>query len=411
MLRRFPLPLWLNDVLTIGAVIVYSRTHKAENGVHEEYMCHVCQRILSSSAKLASHLFSHATAGRAAVPGASVSLADLPVPTTLSTNTDNGITVDPTVATDGEDMKSSTQLDNVSSVPLMITTSLVAEAEAVFDDIGGEDVMSSSIRHALVCPEVGCTKAFWSRVGLAQHLRVHAGEQPFRCGECSATFTSRSSLNQHSITHIHGNGNDYRCDWCGSCFNRRCNWERHCALATCAPAALDSLLAVPLEVSSPVANSISNAAVTGVMGETSMGSNSSASVASMTQQGNWSPASDVDDTYTAYSPEYDFVAVNDATIINTNAATASSASPYSVISGDSADVTPSWCSPESMYSIGSDGSPSSSPAYSECDSEYSEEIASLLAVLPSATSLIGDALYDPSAPSSSLWLDMELPPQ
>ena len=142
-----------------------------------------------------------------------------------------------------------TALDAMAAVRLVSSSSLgsssVAGAGYGWDEeVEADGVLRESVRQALSCPQAGCSAAFWSRGGLAQHLRTHSGDKPFICTSCPAAFTSRAMLDQHSVTHDDSESTQKKfvCDWCGTSFNRMGNFTRHCTLGACAPAALDTIL-------------------------------------------------------------------------------------------------------------------------------------------------------------------------
>jgi hypothetical protein len=327
------------------------------SGEREEFVCHLCHRSLTTNAKLQSHLLSHAVKAtkKEAEAGASVSLNDLPVLTEAKTE----VEVPSPVSAGEEIVKEESSDEEVSA---------------------SEGLLKTSVREAILCPHVGCTKAFWSKSGLNQHLRTHSDERSFRCGECSATFTSRSALTQHSVVHTSPSSSSssvvFSCEWCGACFNRRGNWERHCALGVCAPSNLDNLMAAPL--TSP---SSSSSAPLVDLSFPSLANESPAST--ITEYGDSSPIESV-------VTSFDFGSATPASVFGDE-------TPYS-------DATPAWNSPD--FDTLSDAS--SSPA-----TEYTggEEISAVLASIPSAQTLIGDALYDPNAPSSSLWDELEPIPE
>ncbi|XP_014255698.1 zinc finger protein 260-like [Cimex lectularius] len=67
---------------------------------------------------------------------------------------------------------------------------------------------------AKTCHE--CGKEYRTNYKLAQHMRKHTGEKPFKCSMCEKTFRSKIGLAQHEGKHT--GHYDYTCNTCGKGF-------------------------------------------------------------------------------------------------------------------------------------------------------------------------------------------------
>ncbi|XP_017786267.1 PREDICTED: zinc finger protein 260-like [Nicrophorus vespilloides] len=65
-----------------------------------------------------------------------------------------------------------------------------------------------------VCKE--CGKSYKTNYKLAEHMRKHTGEQPFKCQSCDKAFRSKIGLAQHEAKHT--GQYDYACLTCGKGF-------------------------------------------------------------------------------------------------------------------------------------------------------------------------------------------------
>ncbi|XP_061713727.1 zinc finger protein 391-like [Cydia pomonella] len=57
-----------------------------------------------------------------------------------------------------------------------------------------------------------CTKTFYARNELINHLRIHTMERPFECGECGKAFTWKRALVSHML--VHSGIRDFKCQRC-----------------------------------------------------------------------------------------------------------------------------------------------------------------------------------------------------
>lgn len=73
---------------------------------------------------------------------------------------------------------------------------------------------------------VVCWQAFAHSTALKLHTRRHTGERPFKCADCNAGFTQLPHWKKH-MKCVHGKQNPYGCKYCGSSFKMRCEYDRH----------------------------------------------------------------------------------------------------------------------------------------------------------------------------------------
>ena len=79
---------------------------------------------------------------------------------------------------------------------------------------------------ARTCPV--CRKVCEKPSALKEHVRVHTGARPYRCGICGLTYHRKSNLNSHQKVHHKAKWTaDRTCPTCGSFFVRRVRLEAH----------------------------------------------------------------------------------------------------------------------------------------------------------------------------------------
>ncbi|XP_041564440.1 zinc finger protein 333 isoform X3 [Drosophila elegans] len=81
--------------------------------------------------------------------------------------------------------------------------------------------------HRLNCPQ--CTKNIHKR-SLKRHLRTHIQDRPYKCSQCSKSYTSHSQLKLHLKTH--SGERAFKCSVCSKTFNQKSHLGPHLRIHT-----------------------------------------------------------------------------------------------------------------------------------------------------------------------------------
>lgn len=194
-----------------GSLQKHAKTHL------KNWLCHICDKVLSSPSHLRKHITKHGIKKRAISPDAEALIPQIVLEEPLVImNAGNEISV--------EHIKSKQKHveNNKNDGPRPHKCWVCPAAFRKISHLK-QHYRRHTGERPFTCSK--CDRTFSSNSVLKSHLQTHEGDRPYHCNMCPAKFSTHSSMKRHLVTH--SNKRPFMCPYCHKTFKTTVSCRKH----------------------------------------------------------------------------------------------------------------------------------------------------------------------------------------